>query len=89
MMSSQENAAKKTTKVGLVTSNGANKSVVVKVENLVMHPLYQKFVRTSSRFMAHDEENTCNQGDRVLIEECRPLSKRKRWRVRKVIERAQ
>ncbi len=72
-----------------MTSNGADKSVVVKVENLVMHPLYQKFIRTTSKFMAHDEENTCNEGDRVLIEECRPLSKRKRWRVRKVIERAQ
>ena len=88
-MSSQEKTSNKTTKVGLVTSNGADKSVVVKVENLVMHPLYQKFVRTSSKFMAHDEENACNQGDRVLIEECRPLSKRKRWRVRKIIERAQ
>ena len=54
-----------------------------------MHPLYRKFTRTSSKFMAHDEENTCNRGDRVLIEECRPLSKRKRWRVRHVIERAQ
>jgi len=89
MMSSSENTSNKTTKVGLVTSNGADKSVVVKVENLVMHPLYQKFIRTTSKFMAHDEENTCNEGDRVLIEECRPLSKRKRWRVRKVIERAQ
>jgi small subunit ribosomal protein S17 len=89
MMSSKKKAANKTTKVGLVTSNGADKSVVVRVENLVMHPLYQKFMRTTSKFMAHDEENTCNEGDRVLIEECRPLSKRKRWRVRKVIERAQ
>jgi small subunit ribosomal protein S17 len=89
MMSTKSETANKTTKVGLVTSNGADKSVVVKVENLVMHPLYQKFVRTSSKFMAHDEENTCNEGDRVLIEECRPLSKSKRWRVRKVIERAQ
>jgi len=88
-MSSKKKAANKTTKVGLVTSNGADKSVVVRVENLVMHPLYQKFVRTTSKFMAHDEQNTCNEGDRVLIEECRPLSKRKRWRVRKVIERAQ
>ncbi|MDX2437070.1 MAG: 30S ribosomal protein S17 [Acidobacteriota bacterium] len=88
-MSSKEITTNKTTKVGLVASSGADKSVVVKVENLVMHPLYQKFVRTSSKFMAHDEENTCNEGDRVLIEECRPLSKRKRWRVRKVIERAQ
>ena len=88
-MSSNGNASRKTTKVGLVTSNSADKSVVVKVENLVMHPLYQKFVRSTSKFMAHDEENDCNEGDRVLIEECRPLSKRKRWRVRKVIERAQ
>ena len=87
-MTSKEKASRKTTKVGLVTSSAADKSVVVKVENLVMHPLYQKFVRTSSKFMAHDEENACNQGDRVLIEECRPLSKRKRWRVRKIIERA-
>jgi len=89
MMSSKPSASRKTTKVGLVTSSAADKSVVVKVENLIMHPLYSKFVRTSSKFMAHDEENTCNEGDRVLIEECRPLSKRKRWLVRKVIERAQ
>jgi small subunit ribosomal protein S17 len=89
MMSSKPSASRKTTKVGLVTSSAADKSVVVKVENLVMHPLYSKFVRTSSKFMAHDEENTCNEGDRVMIEECRPLSKRKRWLVRKVIERAQ
>ncbi len=88
-MSSKPSSSRKTTKVGLVTSSAADKSVVVKVENLVMHPLYSKFVRTSSKFMAHDEENTCNEGDRVLIEECRPLSKRKRWLVRKVIERAQ
>ena len=88
-MSSKPSTSKKTTKVGLVTSSAADKSVVVKVENLVMHPLYSKFVRTSSKFMAHDEENTCEEGDRVLIEECRPLSKRKRWLVRKVVERAQ
>jgi len=78
----------KTTKIGVVVSAGADKSIVVKVENFVMHPLYHKFVRTSSKFMAHDEENTCNPGDRVSIEECRPLSKRKRWRLRSVIERA-
>jgi len=88
-MSSNGKTSRKTTKVGLVTSSSADKSVVVKVENLVMHPLYQKFVRSTSKFMAHDEENDCKEGDRVLIEECRPLSKRKRWLVRKVIERAQ
>lgn len=87
-MSDVTTVQNKTTKVGMVTSSAADKSVVVKVENLVMHPLYQRFVRTTSKFMAHDEENTCNTGDRVLIEECRPMSRRKRWRVRRVIERA-
>lgn len=85
----EKSTRQKTTKVGVVTSNAADKSVVVTVGNFVMHPLYHKFVRTSSKFMAHDEDNTCNLGDRVLIEECRPLSKRKRWRVRKVIQRAE
>ena len=88
-MTDKQKSSSKTTKVGMVTSSAADKSVVVKVENLVMHPLYQKFVRTTSKFMAHDEDNACHEGDRVLIEECRPLSKRKRWRVRKIIERAQ
>ena len=88
-MSETTKTQQRITKVGQVTSSAADKSVVVKVENLVMHPLYQKFVRTSSKFMAHDEENSCNPGDRVVIEECRPLSKRKRWRVRKIVERAQ
>jgi len=87
-MSNAAELARKSTKVGVVTSNSADKTVVVKVENLVMHPLYRRFVRTTSKFMAHDEENTCNVGDRVLIEEHRPLSKRKRWRVRKIVERA-
>ncbi len=86
---SNANTPRKTTKVGKVVSSSADKSVTVKVENFVMHPLYRRFVRTASKFMAHDEENSCNTGDRVLIEECRPLSRRKRWRVRKIIERAQ
>ena len=87
-MSSNGSASRKTTKVGLVTSNSADKSVVVKVENLVMHPLYQKFVRTTSKFMAHDEENDCNEGDTVRIMETRPLSKSKCWRLVEIIERA-
>ncbi len=89
MMSEATQTIRKTTKVGVVLTSSAEKSVVVKVENFVMHPLYHRFMRTSSKFMAHDETNTCNEGDRVLIEECRPLSRRKKWRVRKVIERAQ
>ena len=88
-MNAAEPKSHKTTKVGVVTSNSAEKSIVVKVENFVLHPFYHRFVRTASKFMAHDEENSCNVGDRVLIEECRPLSRRKRWRLRRIIERAQ
>jgi len=79
----------RTTRVGVVVSNSADKTVVVKVENFVMHPLYRRFVRSSKKFMAHDEANSCNVGDRVLLEESRPLSRRKRWRVRRIVERAQ
>jgi len=88
-MSDVTASRRKTSKVGVVTSAAADKSVVVKVENFVMHPLYHRFVRTTSKFMAHDEENSCNAGDRVLIEECRPISRRKRWRVRRILERAE
>lgn len=87
-MSEATGANHKASRTGIVTSNAPDKTVVVTVDNLVMHPLYRKFVRRRSRFMAHDEDNTCNVGDRVLIEECRPLSRRKRWRVRRVVERA-
>jgi len=88
-MSEATKATRKTSKVGTVVSNGADKSVTVKVENFILHPLYHRFVRTTTKFMAHDEENACNNGDRVLIEECRPISRRKHWRVRKIIARAQ
>lgn len=87
-MSETTSTNRKATRVGVVTSNAPDKSVVVTVQSLVIHPLYQRFVRRSAKFMAHDEENSCNVGDRVLIEECRPLSKRKRWRVRRIVERA-
>jgi len=85
-----ENATKslKTNKVGIVVSNGADKTVVVKVDNVIMDPLYHRFVQRSRTFMAHDEGNTCKVGDRVEIIECRPLSRRKRWRVTNVVERA-
>lgn len=86
---SERQQGRKSSKVGVVASNGGDKTVTVRVENFVMDPLYQRFVRTSSKFAAHDEDNDCNVGDRVLIEECRPLSKRKRWRVRQILERAQ
>lgn len=86
-MSTETAKRGRSTKIGIVTSSKAEKTVVVRVENLIMHPLYRRFMRTSSKFMAHDETNDCNAGDRVMIEECRPLSKNKRWRVRRVVER--
>jgi small subunit ribosomal protein S17 len=84
----QQETSRKAVKVGTVTSSGADKTVVVRVENVMMHPLYHRFIQRSKKFMAHDEENACHVGDRVQIQECRPLSRRKRWRVVRVIERA-
>jgi len=75
-------------RVGIVTSNSMDKSIVVVVKRKVKHPIYGKFVNKSSKFMAHDEENTANPGDTVKISETRPLSKNKRWRLIEIIERA-
>ena len=72
-------------KVGRVVSNKMDKTVVVAVDYLRPHPLYRKTVRKTSKFYAHDENNECNIGDRVRIEETRPLSKQKRWRVLEII----
>ncbi len=74
--------------VGTVISNKMNKTVVVKVERLVKHPMYHKYIRRRTQFAAHDEENSCKIGDKVLITESRPLSKMKKWRVSKVIVKA-
>ena len=81
-------AKRKRTQQGIVISNKMDKSVVVLVERLVRHQLYGKYIRRRVKYMAHDDANECQIGDRVLIEECRPLSKNKRWRVRTLIERA-
>jgi small subunit ribosomal protein S17 len=75
-------------RIGIVTSNKMEKSIVVTVERRMKHPLYGKFVKRSSKFMAHDEEQTCQIGDRVRIVETRPLSKNKCWRLAEVLERA-
>jgi small subunit ribosomal protein S17 len=75
-------------KVGLVTSNKMSKSIVVAVERKVKHPKYGKFLNKTTKFVAHDEANTCNIGDTVKIMETRPLSKNKCWRLVEVIERA-
>lgn len=73
---------------GLVTSDKMDKTVVVKVQDLVQHPLYKRVIKRTSKFKAHDEENSCRIGDKVRIMETRPLSKDKCWRVTEVIERA-
>ena len=75
-------------KTGTVVSNKASKTVVVKVDRLMMHPRYHRVVRRSSTFMAHDEQDRCHPGDLVEIVETRPLSARKRWRVRRVVREA-
>ncbi|MGB9847221.1 MAG: 30S ribosomal protein S17 [Desulfotomaculales bacterium] len=75
-------------RVGRVVSDKMEKTVVVAVETLVRHPLYQRTVRRTRKFKAHDENNACRVGDRVRIMETRPLSKEKRWRVVEIIQRA-
>ena len=75
-------------RIGVVVSNKMDKSIVVLVERKVKHPMYGKFVKRSSKFMAHDEKNECNIGDVVRIMETRPLSKNKCWRLVEIVERA-
>ena len=75
-------------RIGVVTSNKMQKSIVVSIERRVKHTLYGKFVKKTSKFTAHDEENQCNEGDTVRIMETRPFSKNKNWRLVEIIERA-
>ena len=75
-------------RIGVVASNKMDKSIVVTIERKVKHDLYGKFLKKTSRLVAHDEENTCNEGDTVKIMETRPLSKNKNWRLIEIIERA-
>ena len=75
-------------KVGLVTSNKMNKSIVVAVERMVKHAKYGKFIKRTTKFSAHDESNSCNVGDKVRIMETKPISKNKCWRLTEIVERA-
>ncbi|OFZ65941.1 MAG: 30S ribosomal protein S17 [Bacteroidetes bacterium RIFCSPHIGHO2_02_FULL_44_7] len=75
-------------RVGIVTSSKMDKSIVVSVERKVKHPKYGKFVKNTTRFVAHDEKNECGEGDTVRIMETRPLSKSKNWRLVEIVERA-
>ena len=79
---------KRKMQIGNVVSNKMDSSIVVKVETLIKHPLYKKYIKRSKKYMAHDPANECNIGDKVEIVETRPLSRRKRWRLNRVIERA-
>jgi small subunit ribosomal protein S17 len=79
----------KRTQTGRVVSNKMDKSVTVLIERQIKHPLYGKYIKRSTKLRAHDEENNCGEGDKVMIAECRPLSKSKSWRVVEILERAQ
>jgi len=79
--------ARKNELTGTITSDKMDKTVVVTVERLEKHPVFQKYIRRRSKYKAHDEKNECKVGDRVLIRECRPLSKDKSWRVVSILER--
>jgi small subunit ribosomal protein S17 len=88
-MEQKETAAGRQTKTGRVVSAKMQKTIVVEVERRVQEPQYQRTIKRTSRFMAHDEKNTAKVGDSVRIEETRPLSKRKRWRLREVLVKAE
>lgn len=75
-------------KTGTVISNKMDKTVVIKVERVVKHPVFKKIIRRSSKFKVHDEKNECSVGDKIKIIETRPLSKEKRWRLLEIVERA-
>ena len=77
------------TETGLVVSSKRDKTITVLVERKVKHPLYKKILRRSSKLQAHDQDNTCNAGDLVTIQECRPLSKTKSWNLLRVEEKSQ
>lgn len=83
-----ENRGNKRQVVGAVVSDKMEKSIVVLTERLVKHSLYKKYIKRRAKFTAHDENNDCKVGDKVLITESRPLSKNKRWRLTKIIEKA-
>lgn len=75
-------------RVGVVTSTKMEKTITVLIERKIKHPIYGKFMKKSKKFTAHDEKNECNEGDTVRIMETRPLSKKKRWRLVEILERA-
>ncbi|MGA0256440.1 MAG: 30S ribosomal protein S17 [Saprospiraceae bacterium] len=87
-MSSETYTSNKKQRIGIVKSSKMDKTITVAVERKLRHPIYGKFVKKTKKFVAHDANNDCNEGDLVRIIESRPLSKRKRWRLVEIIERA-
>jgi len=84
----QAEAAKRKEKIGVVVSNKMDKTIVIAVERKVKHPIYGKFIKKTSKFAVHDEKNDANVGDTILVSETRPLSKTKRWRLVRILQRA-
>ncbi len=83
-----ENRNLRKERTGVVVGNKMNKSIVVAVDRRIKHPVYKKFIKRTTKLMAHDEQNSCNVGDSVKIMETRPLSKNKCWRLLEILERA-
>nr|YP_009308912.1 ribosomal protein S17 [Toxarium undulatum]AOS86655.1 ribosomal protein S17 [Toxarium undulatum] len=75
-------------KIGIVVSNKMQKTVVIKVESRFPHPIYSKTIVKTKKYLVHDELEHCNVGDQVVVQECRPLSKRKRWKLKKILSKS-
>jgi small subunit ribosomal protein S17 len=88
MISEMEKRNLRKERVGTVLSSKMDKSIVVGVERKFRHPVYGKYIKTTSKFMAHDEKNECNPGDTVKISETKPMSKNKKWRMSEILEKA-
>jgi len=88
MTANETAATTKRTLQGVVTSNAGDKSATIMIERKIKHPIYGKFIKRSTKIRLHDEANECNKGDTILIEECRPVSKTKSWKLVKVVEKA-
>lgn len=88
MSETSETKKSSRTLIGVVTSNKMDKTITVAIGRQVAHPIYGKFIKRRTKLHAHDEANSCGEGDLVMIEECRPLSKSKAWRLVKVLEKA-
>jgi len=83
-----ETETKQRTLTGVVTSNASDKSATIMIERRIKHPIYGKYIKRSTKLRVHDEANECNKGDVIVVEQCRPMSKTKSWRLVQVVEKA-